>query len=107
MKNVIKSESVNTQFIDQTIVQSLLDQKSSQIFTVYFLKKDGSPRSLNGILRDSPASHASHQNLFCVETFKPASVRSVDKSRILRISKSGFKIESIGFSDHFKSAGIV
>lgn len=92
MQTINKLEDVK--FIDSKVIQSILDKNSTQFFTVTFIKKDGSLRTLNGILRDSPKSHINHKNLFTVETFKPASVRSVDKNKVLSITKSKMKIES-------------
>lgn len=77
------------------LVKQIVSEASSKIFTVTFLKKDGSVREMkNCLLRESPATHKNHTNLFTIEDIKSKQVRTADYSRVLRMASQGVIVES-------------
>jgi hypothetical protein len=81
--------------LNRNIVRKIVNEAGTKIFTVTFRKKDGSIREMNNcLLRESPATHKNHLNLFTIEDIKSKQVRTADYARILRIASQGMVIES-------------
>ena len=81
--------------INANTVRTIVSEAGTKIFTVTFLKKDGSVREMkNCLLRESPATHKNHSNLFCIEDIKSKQVRTADYGRVLRLASQGCTFES-------------
>lgn len=72
-----------------SIVRELVSNAGSKIFSVTFIKKDGSIRKVNGQLVASPPTHKGYYDLFSVHLMNGQGVRTVSYNKVLRLASAG------------------